>query len=68
MITTLIVFETGSLLEGIVFASQITLIGETKVVSISQLEEITAVKEETIEEQTESEEDVAMKPGTPSPA
>ena len=45
-------------------ASQVTLNGETKVVSISQ-EETT---EETTTEQTESEEVVTIKPGTPAPA
>ena len=64
LITILFVVGAGSILVGSVDASQVTLNGETKVVSISQ-EETT---EETTTEQTESEEEVTIKPGTPAPA
>ena len=64
LVTILFVIVAGSILFGSVDASQVTLNGETKVVSISQ-EETT---EETTTEQTESEEEVTIKPGTPAPA
>ena len=62
LVTILFVIGAGSILVGSVDASQVILNGETKVVSISQ-EETT---EETTTEQTESEEEVTIKPGTPS--
>ena len=123
LVTILFVIGAGSILFGSVDASQVTLNGETKVVFISQLEEITVdeidcydyvwyiivkgdetttvttkcgttkvtttetpttgtpttegpttgettteetTEETTVEEQTESEEEVTIKPGTPS--
>ena len=118
LVTILFVIGAGSILVGSVDASQVILNGETKVVSISQLEEITVdeidcyeyvgyiivkgdetttvttesgttetpttgtpttevpttgettteetTEETTVEEQTESEEEVTIKPGTPS--
>ena len=64
LVTILFVIGAGSILVGSVDASQVILNGETKVVSISQ-EETT---EEPTTEQTESEEEVTIKPGTPAPA
>ena len=64
LVTILFVIGADSILFGSVDASQVTLNGETKVVSISQ-EETT---EETTTEQTESEEVVTIKPSTPAPA
>lgn len=112
LVTILFVIGAGSILVGSVDASQVILNGETKVVSISQLEEITVdeidcyeyvgyiivkgdetttvttesgttetptketpttegptteeTTEETTTEQTEFEEEVTIKPGTPS--
>ena len=62
LVTILFVIGAGSILVGSVDASQVILNGETKVVSISQKE----TTEETTTEQTESEEEVTIKPGTPS--
>ena len=62
LVTILFVIGAGSILFESVDASQVTLNGETKVVSISQKE----TTEETTTEQTESEEEVTIKPGTPS--
>lgn len=65
LVTILFVIGAGSILVGSVDASQVILNGETKVVSISQEE---TTEERIEEEQTESEEVVTIKPGTPAPA